>query len=358
MRVAFVGDIALGDHPKTVGFGFRSRYNGGIPAELAARITPPGGAADLMLGNLEFSLADDARAVTVEERQCRGAREYAGFLAAAGVTALNVANNHSSQHGAAAFHTTVDALRAAGIHVTGTADDFTERGILRIGALRVALLSWSDRPRQYAAETPPYNELGDAAYAQIADAATRADLVIASVHWGDEFILVPSDRERAIARAMVNAGASAVIGHHPHVVREVERYGEGVIAYSLGNFIGDMTWDPRTRYSGWLTARIDGRAVRDELFTPAIIADDYFPRRLTPDEERAAGRERTAASARQREHVERAGYAAAAAAAHRRHVRRTALMMVRNIGRYAPGLPAKLFLGAIGNRLRRAPDAR
>src|SRR5438128_2162459 len=128
MRLTFVGDIALGDHPKAVGFGFRSRYAGGIQAA--------------------------------------------------------------------------------------------------------------------------YNEFSEAALESIAAARQRADIVIASMHWGDEFILVPSDRERAVARAMIDAGATCVIGHHPHVVREVERYRAGVIAYSLGNFICDMTWDERTRMSG------------------------------------------------------------------------------------------------------------
>lgn len=352
MRLGFVGDIALGDHPKTVGFGFRSRYEHGIPDLLHQRLIPPGEALDFLFGNLEFPLDTSDVVSSLKGAQCSGLPQYASFLAAAGVKALNVATNHTYQHGAAAFDATLRALRASGIHVVGTPDDFTEAGIFRVRDCRVALLGWCDRPRQYSTSIPPYNEFSEnTVYAQIAEARRRAQVVIASIHWGDEFVLVPRERERRIARAMIDAGASAVIGHHPHVVREVEHYGDGVIAYSLGNFIGDMIWDLRTRLTCWLTVQIDDGPPCAGL-KRGIIDADYFPRPLTRTEQRRLSRLEELADA-ERRRISVTSYAAVAEAERRRHVRRTAGMMMRNAHRYPRGYAAQIFGGAISHRLQR-----
>lgn len=363
MRLTFVGDIALGDHPKAVGFGFRSRYPSGIPAAFSKRLLPPGFSTDFLFGNLEFTLGlETAETPNLAQLQCRGLSAYAGFLAAAGVSALNVANNHSTQAGAAAFRTTVALLRASGIHVVGTPADFTENGTITVGDQRIALLGWSDRPRQYASDVPPYNEFSDAAYEQIAAARRRADTVIASLHWGDEFILVPSERERAVARAMVDAGATCVIAHHPHVVREVERYRDSVIAYSLGNFICDMTWDERTRFSGWLSTEVEGGRVASSTFVPATIGEDYFPEPLSSTVAswhltRFAGESREEAR-----RIAREGYSKVAEQARKRHASRTALMMLRNLHRYPGGVAVEAIRGALSHRIRallpRAPVTR
>lgn len=352
MRLCFVGDIALGDHPKAVGFGFHSRYASGIPPALVGRLRSPGGPADLHFGNLEFVLGLSADDREFRSRECRGLDGYVTYLVGEGLGALNVATNHTMQHGLAAFDATVRLLRESGIHVVGTAADFTEQGVLRIGDERVALLGWCDRPRQYDPEPPPFNEFSDDAYAKITEARARADVVVVSMHWGDEFILVPSTRERDIARRMVDAGATFVIGHHPHVMREVERYASGLIAYSLGNFVCDMTWDFRTRLTGWLHAEVDrGRITRDAL-VPAVIDDDYLPRSLDGRDDhqlRAIARERRA----QAERVRRTDYVTQAEWERSRHSARTAMRMLRSWGRYPPGMARELFTNALRGRLTR-----
>lgn len=355
MRLTFVGDLALGDHPKAVGFGFRSRYANGIPARYASRLLPPGASTDFLFGNLEFSLGlEQVESHELARVQCRGLSEYANFLAAAGMSALNVANNHSTQAGRSAFEHTARLLRQSGIHVVGTPADFADEGVIAVCGTRIALLGWSDRPRQYAPDAPAYNEFTDVAYEQIAAARRRADVVVASIHWGEEFILVPSDRERQIARAMVDAGATLVIGHHPHVVREVEQYRNAVIAYSLGNFICDMTWNDRTRFTAWLQVEIENGLVCSWSLVPSIIEDDYFP---APPPLDRGWQERLRALIRAREaeaaSVSHAGYEAAAARQGRRHATRTGLMMLRNLPRYERRIALEMFGGALSHRIRR-----
>ena len=141
--------------------------------------------------------------------------------------------------------------------------------------------------RQGFATPPGYNEFDKVHFLErIRDARSRADLVCVSIHWGEEFILIPCPPEREIARAMVEAGAGVVVGHHPHVLREVEYYRDGVIAHSLGNFIGDMVWNPLTRETGCLVVEAKGSRIQNATLFPGVIDHDYFPRYLDESESR------------------------------------------------------------------------
>jgi len=355
MRLAFVGDLALGDHPKTVGFGFHSRYADGIPAREASRLPPPGPRPDLLFGNLEFCLGlDPATDLDLASRQCRGLDSYATFLALAGVAVVNVANNHCAQHGSSAFAATVQTCRAAGMTVVGTPADFTEAAAIPVGDRRVVFLGWSDRPRQYARETPPYNELADHAPEIIRAARTHADVVLVSVHWGDEFVQVPAERERQVARSLIDAGATIVVGHHPHVLREVEEYRHGLIAYSLGNFVGDMTWNSDTRVGACLVVELDGDRLLRQHLALSRIESDYLPRYLSGTELTRTAARVERRRRRQAHRIARLGYAAVVAAEHRRQVGATALMMARNVHRYSPGVLLPMLTGALRHRVTRA----
>lgn len=273
----FLGDVALGNHPKTPGFGFFSRYGDEIPADLAKKVVPPSISYDLLFGNLEFALTGDQRLLDANT-SCIGHLGYVEFLRRAGFTVLNVANNHSWQYGRAVFEETVRALRTAGIKVVGVPDDYDPGQYLKVAGRTVAFIGVSERPRQGFSEVPGYNEFDEAdLLGRVRDARRVADLVYVSMHWGDEFIGLPSPQERRIARAIIDAGADAVIGHHPHVLREVEAYRGGVIAYSLGNFIGDMSWNPTTCLSGCLHLRKSETGRSWHEFVPALIGEDFFP---------------------------------------------------------------------------------
>jgi poly-gamma-glutamate synthesis protein (capsule biosynthesis protein) len=68
----------------------------------------------------------------------------------------------------------------------------------------------------------------------------RADVVVVVVHNGTEYARTPSPDQVAVAHAAIDAGADLVVGHHPHVTQTVERYGRGLIVYSLGDTLFDI----------------------------------------------------------------------------------------------------------------------
>jgi poly-gamma-glutamate synthesis protein (capsule biosynthesis protein) len=123
---------------------------------------------------------------------------------------------------------------------------------------------------------------------------TRADAVVVWLHWGAEGSGRPGGRQRALARALVEAGAAVVAGHHAHVLQPVEPVGGAVVLYGLGNLVSDM--GGRARQSGLFRVRLDevgGALVAVEAaMTPVTIGDDGAPRIDGPERRvwvRAAG---------------------------------------------------------------------
>lgn len=181
----------------------------------------------------------------------------ADALAGLGVDVVQTANNHALDRGPMGVDRTLQALQARGLRTTGT----VPRGqtgpwhsVVTLpmagGAARVALLACTfdvnglpDPGRQ------ALRCYGDAPSVPSLIAALRddpgIDAVILLPHWGQEYSAIPDARQRALARAAIDAGAAAVIGSHPHVLQPIEmmraRDGrQGFVAYSLGNFIASQ----------------------------------------------------------------------------------------------------------------------
>jgi poly-gamma-glutamate synthesis protein (capsule biosynthesis protein) len=112
--------------------------------------------------------------------------------------------------------------------------------------------------------------------ADIARLRESVDVAVVSLHWGEEFVGLPSESEVAAAHAMIEAGALAVIGHHPHVRRPCERIGQGVVAYSLGNFATDMLWQDSLR-SGAILDCTWSEGLRVATLTPTVVDQEYRP---------------------------------------------------------------------------------
>lgn len=345
IRVAAVGDLMVSDSSTTVGFGVRSRFPGPNLAQVFVELAPRLSAADLAIGNLEAPLIAEGKGPTRWARdQMRGDPIYARVLRDAGFTALSVANNHAVQHGESGFAETVATLEAAAIlpiGVRGEAPWSCKPAIWRSHSTSVALLGYSWRPRQYGLGAPPYAEVEPAAVlADVARARSAHDFVIVSLHWGEEFVAQPSDDEVRFGRAVVDAGAALVLGHHPHVARPVERHGPGLIAYSLGNAIADMVWMEDLRTGLLLEAALE-RELGNATVTRIRIDNSYVARLDNGSLGPVAVRPLSAVDYRR------------AAAAKLALQRRAAYWHAAvNVHRFAPGTFATLAATTVRNKLR------
>ncbi len=281
-----VGDLVLGDSATSPGFGFNSRYSVDGLAEPLMGVRSAFAAGDIVFGNLEAVLAttglDARRHHTVH---MRGAVRYAADLRTAGFTVLNVANNHANQHGDDAFHEMCDHLQAAGLAVCGLpgADGWCTKPVVLNGTdgETVGLLGYSMHPRQYFPHRPPpfAEATQEEILQEIGRLRSQVTHVVVSIHWGLEFVPAPSEEEVGLGRAMLRAGASVVLGHHPHVVRPVEQSANGVIAYSLGNLVSDMLWAPTVRTGLILACQLGPEGPAELVLTETRLDGQYraFP---------------------------------------------------------------------------------
>lgn len=276
-RFTGIGDLLLGDSPISVGFGLHSRYPGRSLAQALALVGPQLAGSDIVLGNLECPLTRVGSGRTRWRRdQMRGDPEYAAVLRDAGITALNVANNHALQHGRCGFDDTIAALEAQAIVCVGLrgTDGWCSAPVVvePSAGLRVGLVGYCWRPRQFAGDVPYAEGSARDAAADIERLRRQCDTVIVSLHWGEDFVDWPSSDETTAARALVAAGASVIVGHHPQVRRPVETFGGGVIAYSLGNFAADLQWLDEFR---------DGSVLHVDLGPNGVLSSTVETIRLT-----------------------------------------------------------------------------
>jgi poly-gamma-glutamate synthesis protein (capsule biosynthesis protein) len=174
--------------------------------------------------------------------------------------AVTLANNHSGDFGPEAFAEMLGFLKEAGLAQVGgglnlkqahTPLVFTRKG------LRIAVLSYNEfHPRSFEAgfDIPGVAWSEDQQVVDDIQAARRihrADLVIPVMHWGWENERTANPRQRQLAKLMIDAGADAVIGGHPHVTQDVSVYKGKPIVYSVGNFVMKET-DNAFQRTGWL----------------------------------------------------------------------------------------------------------
>ncbi len=285
VKFTAVGDITLGDHPMCAGFGAYSRFKDESPIFPFEKIQHIFQKADLSFGNLECAHSYvGLNKKDYHSIQMRGDPGHIQGLVEAGLDVVNVANNHTMQHGKEAFLDSIQALTAHDIKSCGASPQnhlIAEPSIIEANGISIAFLGYSLRPRQYFEYEPLYTEGHEKGITNdIHKIRDEVDIVIVSMHWGDEFIQRPSPEEIRLARHIIDAGANLIIGHHPHVLRGIEKYNNGYIVYSLGNFVCDMVWDESLRTSLIFECKLTPNGIKDVKLVPVYINNDFQPEQL------------------------------------------------------------------------------
>lgn len=280
ISIAAVGDIMLGDHPVCFGHGIRSTIRRqGFEFMIRDAVQEMLG-HDLVFGNLECVLSDvDAAEDKVLTRsELRGDKKAVGLLQACGFNVVSVANNHMLQHGIGAFRETVDWLAAHQIQSVGLYEEGRSNVIeIERSCQRLFFLGFSLRPEHFCKDNKYYaHGSTQEILQQIRDLRAQhvESSIVVSLHWGEEYLHVPSGAQIELAHAMVDAGATLLLGHHPHVLQGLERYRDGLIAYSLGNFVFD-SWQKPTREAGVLKCKLDRGVVTEFSLAPLSIRSDF-----------------------------------------------------------------------------------
>ncbi len=215
--------------------------------------------SDIVVGNLECP-ATDIRTPAMKQFVFRGDPEALTVLRRHGITHLNLANNHSVDQRRGGLISTVENCRAAGIVPIGAGANMHEAvqpvlltsainhqpsNIYLFPTLRLPLENFTYLPDEYSVSQESLDSLCQR-IRQLRAKEPNAYIIV-SPHWGIEHQTEPYLQQRRQARALIDAGADIIVGHHTHTLQTIEHYKGKPIYYSIGNFIFDQTKPINTR---------------------------------------------------------------------------------------------------------------
>ena len=237
LSITAAGDIAFNDNINTI-------LKGDDPFKFIKNEIV---SSDISIANLECVISDKGRPTRtwVNIRSKNTSAKYLKIF-----TILCLANNHILDYGTEGMMETISVLNKNGILTLGAGSNYQkaiqpliiERNSVKVGVIN--FLCSQTNQRYFKSEW--LHQAGPARYnekyvlEQIRKLKNQVDIVIASIHWGVEYVYFPSPQQQTLARKLVDNGVDLIIGHHPHVVQGIEKYKNGLIFYSLGNLIFDF----------------------------------------------------------------------------------------------------------------------
>jgi poly-gamma-glutamate synthesis protein (capsule biosynthesis protein) len=212
----------------------------------------------------------------------------------AGVDIVSLANNHIRNAGSDGVVQTIRNVKAAGMTPVGAGKDAetARRPVVKtINGVRVAFLAYDaiSLPDAGATATRPGAAPLDLEQARRDIRAARtagAQVVVVVPHWGVEYTDRPTTTQREQAAALVAAGADVILGSHPHWIGAVEEIDDGVVLYSLGDFIFDLTRSEETEEGLIAELTFAGARLMQIDLHPTIQLDRSQPNLLEPRDSR------------------------------------------------------------------------
>lgn len=281
-----VGDIMLGDHPICLGHGVGSTIKKQGSEFIFENVSNVLKKADITFGNLECVLSDiDIDYGNYNTIQLRGAETSVNGLIYAGFDVLSLANNHILEHGENSLIRTKKLLYINGIQTVGVSENkrkSRESVILNRNGISFGFLAYClVRDKTAYCSVEDFHDI----ISDVRKVKDNIDILIVSLHWGNEFVRKPSPEQFYLAHSIIDAGANLILGHHPHVLQGVEIYNGGIIAYSLGNFVFDM-WQRKMRESMIFSCEFSKNGIVDFDIMPVYINNFYQPCLLQENEKK------------------------------------------------------------------------
>lgn len=280
------GDIMLARY---VELKMRNAKNYTLPFQKVADVLK---SADITFGNLETPLLP-GRNVPTNSMTFRADPAGVQGLVSAGFDVVSLANNHTMNYQVPGLTSTIQELKKAGIAYVGAGknmDGAHTPAIFDVRGTKIAFYAYNDPsiPPGFHGEAK-YNYPGiakmnvETVKNDVKSALARADIVVVSMHAGKEYAKTPTQFQKDFAHAAIDAGASVVIGHHPHRVQPVEYYGNGVILYSLGNFVFDQFFNEDVK-TGFLASISLVKGEKPQVEILPIRLETVQPRILEGEE--------------------------------------------------------------------------
>lgn len=249
--------------------------------------------ADILFGNLESPISDKGTKVGSIYSFKADLKSIEGLIYA-GFDILSFANNHVFDYERLAFKDTLERLKIAGIDYVGAGLNATEASspiIREIDGTKIGFLAFSTLGPESWKATENNSGINlisekdiEKAKEIIKSAKENADILIVSLHAGEEYKTNPNELQISLAKSFIDAGADLVVGHHPHVIQPTIAYENGWIAFSLGNFVFDQGFSKETMEGTLLKAVIEGKKIK-EVILIKIKMNEFFQPQIVDKEE-------------------------------------------------------------------------
>jgi len=238
--------------------------------------------ADIVFGNLEGPISDKG----VDQGSIYSFRanpRVVEGLNFANFTILSLANNHIWDYGKIALLDTLKILKNNYLVPVGVGENYEQANEMKVNdvnGINIGFLAYTMLLPKSMEAGRDYPGISSFDLQKIskkiseAKAGGLADIIFVSLHWGDEYEVIPNEQQKEIARKLIDAGADVIIGHHPHVVQESEVYKTGLIFYSLGNFVFDQNFSDET---------MSGNLVKIEVLDKKITKWEVIKTKLNKD---------------------------------------------------------------------------
>jgi poly-gamma-glutamate capsule biosynthesis protein CapA/YwtB (metallophosphatase superfamily) len=243
LEIIFVGDVLLdrGVRERIEKMGVESIWDDQIKARFQS--------ANYVVANLECPVTKIVQPIN-KKFIFRGEPEWLASIQGAGITHLNLANNHSMDQGRVGLIDTDKMVRKYGMKAVGFGENFekacaplllcnSDAPIYLLSSVQVPSENWVFLPNEPCVCEATSNELIEIIKG-IKTQEPKAKVLV-QLHWGAEHTSEPRIFQIKAAHELVDAGADAIIGHHSHTIQTMEYYKGVPIFYSLGNFIFDQS---------------------------------------------------------------------------------------------------------------------
>lgn len=241
-------------------------------------------AADIAHVSNEASFADDCVQYTGTLTFCGKTESFDAFKYA-GIDVIGLTGNHILDAGNENFVKTLDLYDANGIKYFGggrNAAESRKPAIIDIDGVKFAFLGYNAIPpvSYFATDNSPGSAemVKSQLVEDIQNAKTQADFVFVDMQWGAEYQREPVSYQLEFGHAAIDAGADFINGVHPHWIQPIERYNDGLIFNSLGNFLFDQMWSTETREGIMVQHFFYGNEYIGYRLIPTMIYEGAQPR--------------------------------------------------------------------------------
>ena len=241
--INFVGDLMFGDQPITFGYGIDSLHSKTGYSTIFLNVSDELNNSAISIGNFESIIKSRIDNNKFEEWEMCCDERICKELLKANISIVSLANNHSMDYGKNSFLSMKKTLEFYGIKIIGLKEKPYE--IISINNKKIAIVAAcylrKKNNESLYFHNPSKDELENI-FEEIGD----IDYKIYYVHWGSEFVKLPTKKQLDIANEAISCGFDVIIGHHPHVLQKEYLINSKPVFFSLGNFVSDY-WQRRCR---------------------------------------------------------------------------------------------------------------